>query len=120
MKIQNIGNVHNKYKKNDKFVERKLDCFLNGLCYNSHELKINVGVKALKKLATFLGMLLTLLIMCPTGVMAAGSGESDCPGTGLALYSICRTSFMYCDHAAGKSRVVGSTSATGSTYVDLF
>ena len=76
MKIQNIGNVHNKYKKNENFVERKLDCFLNGLCYNSHELKINVGVKALKKLATFFGMLLTLLIMCPTGVMAAGSGES--------------------------------------------
>lgn len=68
--------MHNKYKKNEDFVERKLDCILNGLCYNSHGLKINVGVKDLKKLATFFGMLLTVLIMCPTGVMAAGSGES--------------------------------------------
>ena len=30
----------------------------------------------MKKTVTFFGMLLTMLLMCPTGVWAAGSGET--------------------------------------------
>ena len=35
-----------------------------------------MGVTSLKKTVTFFGMLLSMLLMCPTGVWAAGSGET--------------------------------------------
>jgi len=35
-----------------------------------------VGVTSLKKTVTFFGMLLSMLLMCPTDVWAAGSGET--------------------------------------------
>ena len=35
-----------------------------------------MGVTSLKKTVTFFGMLLTMLLMCPTGVWAAGGNET--------------------------------------------
>ena len=49
--------------------------------YNGYDIictgrKLKVGVTSLKKTVTFFGMLLTMLLMCPTGVWAAGSTET--------------------------------------------
>ena len=72
----------------------------------------------MKKTVTFFGMLLTMLLMCPTGVWAAGSNRDNHSGAGMALHSVCRTSALYCSDAADQSRMVGGTSATCRTYVD--
>ena len=77
--------------------------------------KLNEGATVLKKVVTFFGMLLTMLLACPTGVWAAGE---DTTAQVPVWLCIPYAGLLHCNHAADQSRRVGGTSAACGTYVD--
>ena len=67
----------------------------------------------MKKILTFMSVVLAAVLAFPANVWAAGSG-----GSGVALYSFCRTSSVHSSNAACKRRMVGSPSAADGRILD--